>query len=65
VCDNGGPDVKPGLRDDLINERMQQLAKALPENKVFNDTAENASSKSSSIKQGVPKEMIGSSVFFT
>ena len=40
VCDNGGPQVKHGLRDDLINERMQMLASKLPVNNVFKDSAE-------------------------
>ena len=40
VVAQGGPKYTPGLRDDLLNENMQRLANALPENKAFNDTAE-------------------------
>ena len=39
VCDNGGPDVKPGLRDDLLNESMARVNAALPPNSVFKDSA--------------------------
>ena len=40
VCDNGGPDVKPGLRDDLLNESMARVNAALPPNSVFKDSAD-------------------------
>jgi len=40
VAAQGGPKVSPGLREDLLNESMQKVAKALPENNIFNDTAE-------------------------
>ena len=40
VCDNGGPDVKPGLRDDIISAEMQEMAAKLPPNTMFADDAE-------------------------
>ncbi|NDB67467.1 MAG: hypothetical protein EB015_05560 [Methylocystaceae bacterium] len=39
VEEKGGPKYSPGLRDDLLNDRMQRLNEALPENNIFNDTA--------------------------
>ena len=40
VAEQGGPRAMPGLREDLINENMQRLAKALPENTAFKDSAD-------------------------
>jgi hypothetical protein len=40
VCDNGGPDEKHGLRDDVIMAEMQEMNAKLPPNTMFNDDAE-------------------------
>jgi len=39
VAENGGPTVSPGLRDELITERMRQLADKITPTKEFPDEA--------------------------
>jgi hypothetical protein len=39
VAENGGPAVSPGLRDELISERMRQLADKITPTKEFPDEA--------------------------
>ena len=41
VCDNGGPDVKPGLRDDIIAAEMKRMEEKLPPNAMFQDDAKH------------------------
>ena len=41
VCDNGGPNVKPGLRDDVIAVEMARMEAKLPPNTMFIDDAEH------------------------
>lgn len=41
VCDNGGPDVKPGLRDDIISAEMKEMNDKLPPNTMFQDDAQH------------------------
>jgi len=39
VCDNGGPQVTPGLRDDVLAKEMARLRDLLPNNDMFKDDA--------------------------
>jgi len=39
VCDNGGPQVMPGLRDDVLAKEMARLRDLLPHNDMFKDDA--------------------------
>ena len=39
VCDNGGPQVMPGLRDDVLAKEMARLRDLLPNNDMFKDDA--------------------------
>jgi hypothetical protein len=39
VAENGGPSVSPGLRDELIAERMRQMADKIQPNEEFPDEA--------------------------
>jgi len=39
VAENGGPKVQPGLRDDLIAERMKRVTEKLQPNEAYPDTA--------------------------
>jgi len=39
VAENGGPAVSPGLRDELITERMRQLAEKIAPTEAFPDEA--------------------------
>jgi len=39
VCDNGGPRVTPGLRDELLAEHMAIIEEKLTQNDMFTDNA--------------------------
>jgi len=39
VCDNGGPDVEPGLRDELLAEHMDRALSKLTPTETFPDEA--------------------------
>jgi hypothetical protein len=41
VCDNGGPDEKHGLRDDVLIAEMQEMNAKLPPNTMFQDDAQH------------------------